>query len=230
MNTRQSILDKIKALMSKTVENGCTEHEALAALDKARAMIDAYEVTAEDLQLSREEKAAIHPARNSRDPHQIRRSLAMKIAAFCDCRCYVDRKGMLNFVGMTSDTQFAHWLLDNLTWFVQLNLSKYLTGNISNDEDRKLMINGFVGGCCNRINERLKELTKQPIQVNANALMVIKGQAISDVLRAAGINLGKGRRSSRNIDRDAFDAGRVVGDKASFGRPVEGQQAIKRLH
>jgi hypothetical protein len=46
MNDRNSLLDKIRALMSKTAENGCTEHEALAALDKARALMDAYEVTA----------------------------------------------------------------------------------------------------------------------------------------------------------------------------------------
>ena len=41
MNNRNSLL----ALLSKTVENGCTESEALAALDKARAMMDAHEVT-----------------------------------------------------------------------------------------------------------------------------------------------------------------------------------------
>jgi hypothetical protein len=39
MNDRNSLLDKVRALMSKTAENGCTEHEALAALDKARALI-----------------------------------------------------------------------------------------------------------------------------------------------------------------------------------------------
>ena len=31
---RDSLLDKIRALMSKTVDNGCTEAEALAALTK----------------------------------------------------------------------------------------------------------------------------------------------------------------------------------------------------
>src|SRR6476660_3391736 len=49
---RDSLVEKIRALMSKTIENGCTEHEALAALDKTRAMMDAYEVTEADLQLT----------------------------------------------------------------------------------------------------------------------------------------------------------------------------------
>jgi hypothetical protein len=42
---RDNLIQQIRALMNKTVTNGCTEPEALAALDKARAMMDAYEVT-----------------------------------------------------------------------------------------------------------------------------------------------------------------------------------------
>jgi Protein of unknown function (DUF2786) len=42
---RESILKKIRALLAKTTANGCTEPEMLAAIDMARAMMDAYEVT-----------------------------------------------------------------------------------------------------------------------------------------------------------------------------------------
>jgi hypothetical protein len=63
MMDRNSLLEKIRALMSKTTENGCTEAEALAALDKARALMDAYEVTDEDLQLSKAEAAVCGAAR-----------------------------------------------------------------------------------------------------------------------------------------------------------------------
>ena len=59
MNDRNSLLDKIRALMSKTAENGCTEHEALAALDKARALMDAYEITDTELQLTKAEFAIL---------------------------------------------------------------------------------------------------------------------------------------------------------------------------
>jgi hypothetical protein len=39
-DNRKSTLAKIKALLAKTTENGCTEDEAMAALDKAREMMD----------------------------------------------------------------------------------------------------------------------------------------------------------------------------------------------
>jgi hypothetical protein len=56
---RISIIEKIKALLAKTIENGATEHEMLAALDKAAAMRDAYDVSDEELQLTKEEKVAL---------------------------------------------------------------------------------------------------------------------------------------------------------------------------
>ena len=57
---RTAMIDKIKALLSKTVENGATEHEMLAALNKAAAMRDAYAISDEELQLTKEEKADLH--------------------------------------------------------------------------------------------------------------------------------------------------------------------------
>ena len=63
--------------MSKTTENGCTEEEALAALAKARALMDAYEVTEADLQLAKEEGVILRkePPGTS-DPHDIKVLLA----------------------------------------------------------------------------------------------------------------------------------------------------------
>ena len=58
MVDRNSIIEKVKALLAKTTENGCTEEEELAALAKARAWIDAHEITDGELQLSREDYIA----------------------------------------------------------------------------------------------------------------------------------------------------------------------------
>jgi hypothetical protein len=56
---REGLLDKIRGLLAKTIENGCTESEALAALAKARAMMDAYAVGDDELDLTKEEKAIL---------------------------------------------------------------------------------------------------------------------------------------------------------------------------
>ncbi|HEY2526666.1 MAG TPA: DUF2786 domain-containing protein [Xanthobacteraceae bacterium] len=49
MTDRDDILRKIRALLLKTVANGCSMEEALAAHAKARKLIDEYEVSHEEL-------------------------------------------------------------------------------------------------------------------------------------------------------------------------------------
>ena len=65
---REGLLDKIRALLAKTVGSGCTESEALAALSKARAMMDAYAVGDDELSLTKEEKAILR-----REPTELER-------------------------------------------------------------------------------------------------------------------------------------------------------------
>lgn len=71
-NNRTNLLNKIRALLSKTVEAGCTEAEAMSALSMAQAMMDAYEVTEEDLVETKKESAVCETMKDMRDPHHIR--------------------------------------------------------------------------------------------------------------------------------------------------------------
>jgi hypothetical protein len=78
---RNSIIEKIRALLSKTTENGYTESEMLAALDKASAMMDAYDISDEEVQLTKEEKVILHADPSDiRDPHRIKWHLTYGIA------------------------------------------------------------------------------------------------------------------------------------------------------
>jgi hypothetical protein len=73
MPNRNSIIDKIKALLAKTTENGATEAEMLSALDKASAMRDAHEITDEELQITKDEAALLHAEQpDLKDPHSIK--------------------------------------------------------------------------------------------------------------------------------------------------------------
>ena len=63
---REGLLDKIRALLAKTVGSGCTESEALTALDKARALMDAHEITEDELQLTKAEAAVSRGTRSTR--------------------------------------------------------------------------------------------------------------------------------------------------------------------
>lgn len=53
--SNEKIRDKIKALLSKTIENGCKEPEMMSALAKAQALMDAYQITDDDLKEARDD-------------------------------------------------------------------------------------------------------------------------------------------------------------------------------
>src|SRR4029453_19534791 len=118
---REGLLDKIRGLLAKTLENGCTESEAMAALDKAHAMMAAYDVSKNELSRTKEEKAILRrEPPGTKDPHRIKWFLLSSVAQFCGCQGWrKTHERVVVFCGLPSDTRFATWLLDTLTGFVQ---------------------------------------------------------------------------------------------------------------
>lgn len=236
-DNREKTFDKIRALLSKTTENGCTEEEHLAALNKARALMDAYEVTDADLQLAKEEGVIFRKEPpGTKDPHSIKVGLSVGIAKFTDCRAWRSTRsdgGALVFCGLPADTRFATWLLDHLANFVKAELAAFLMRDLRVGGERRAVINGFVIGATGRISDRLNELCKPAVSVaptaNNNALVVMKQASIKAKLEEAGIRLCSGRGSRRTYDEGSIAAGSSAGDRATFGRPVSGQNAALRI-
>lgn len=238
-SNRDNLLKKIRALMAKTIENGCTEAEAMSALSMAQTMMDAYDVTEADLQDTKADSAIHETMKDMRDPHHIRTYLTVAISNFTNVRAYKheyrSQKFKYNFIGLQSDVDFAVWLTETLTMFTQNELKKYIWGNdytsLPPNEKRPIIV-GFVMGCCNRINDRLNELIEKSEarnNVNSNALMVIKDQLIERKMNELGLKLRDSRTRTSRTNHNAYDAGRAAGDRASFGRPMDGQGGMKQI-
>jgi Protein of unknown function (DUF2786) len=229
---RETLLAKIRALLAKTMESGCTESEAMAALEKARAMMDAYAVTEGELNLTKEEKAILRrEPQGTKDPHRIKWWLSGAVARFCGCRAWRENR-VLVFCGLESDARFATWLLDALTIFVQGEIVNHLLDVDPSKEERREVIRGFVLGCTERISQRLDELCERSTAgatSNAKALVVVKNAAVQAKLDELGIALRNCSSSCGAWDDSSYQAGRAAGDRATFGRPVSGRNATLRL-
>lgn len=234
---RDKVMGKIRALLSKTIENGCTEAEAMAALSMAQAMMDAYEVTEADLNEVKQESAIKETMKDMRDPHHIRRQLCVGIAEFTHTKVwrheFKSQKYKYNFVGLRADVDFAIWLTETLTMFVQKELKNYIWSNgytSLQPSEKRVVINGFVFGCCGRITQRLMELVgNAAASANKNALIIIQNALIEKKMQELGVNLRKPRERGSKINSDSYSAGKNAGDKASFGRPVNGKSAVLRI-
>src|SRR6516165_1534573 len=105
MADRNSIIEKIKALLAKATANGATEAEMLAALDKAAAMRDAYDITDEELQVAKDEVAMLRAdPPDLKDPHKIKWRLTYAVGQFCGVQIFRSRHETgLKCIGMPSD-------------------------------------------------------------------------------------------------------------------------------
>jgi hypothetical protein len=235
MADRNSIIEKIQALLSKTTENGCTEAEMLSSLAKASAMMDTYDITDADVQLAKDEAAMLHAdPPDLSDPHKIKWRLARAVSEFCNVQIYSSRgETGLKCIGLPSDVQFAMWLLDHLADFVFGELYAHLIGCLAPPSERRIVMRSFVEACCDKISERLSELverSKAARTSNGRELVVVQDAAIKAFMKEHDIHLhwcGGGRSS--NVDSAARAAGHAAGDRVSFGRPVGGPAGVMRI-
>lgn len=210
MSPRQKLIEKIKALLSKTMENGCTEAEALAAMTKARDMMAAYEVTEQDIAFGGEEVTQKVVVRTDHD--DIRSHLATAVGRFCHCSSWKSRGTFdsITFCGLQSETVLAHWMLDMLADFVIRERDGYMGG--------RRMRKSFIAGCVARIAERLEELTPRGTGTD---LMVCRQSLIDAYMTAHGIKLREPFKIYK-MDDWAYADGAAAGDRARFNKPMEG--------
>lgn len=106
---------RIQALRAKTVEQGCTEEEALAAAAKVAELLDRHGLSLSELDMRRQtcEGAVIETGRRRRAPID---DCVATVAAFCDCRHWIetDAAGELRFIffGLPGDVAGARCLYD----------------------------------------------------------------------------------------------------------------------
>ena len=235
MADRNSIIEKIKALLAKTTENGATEAEMLAALDKASAWMDAYDITDQELQISKEEAAVLHAEPpDLKDPHNIKWRLSYAVSQFCNVQIFRSpHESGLKCIGMPSDVEFAMWLLDTLAVFVFAELYAHLIGCLAPKSERRIIMRSFTEACCGRITDRMLELverSKAARTSNGRELVVVKDAAIKQFMKEHNMRLRTcSGYSPSNVDAAALAAGRAAGDRATFGRPVTGAAGVLRI-
>jgi hypothetical protein len=235
MADRNAIIEKIKALLNKTTANGATEAEMMSALDKASAMMDAYDITDADVQDAKDEPAMLHAdPPDLKDPHKIKWRLSYAVGDFCGVQIYRSRRETgLKCIGMPSDVQFAMWLLDTLADFVFEELMAHLIGCLAPRSERRIIIRSFTVACCDRISDRLLALVKRSEAArtsNGRELVIVKDAAIKAFMKDNNIRLRTcSGYSPSNVDAAAQAAGHAAGDRASFGRPVTGAAGVLRL-
>lgn len=210
---------KIMALLGKTVENGCTEEEAMAAAAKAKELIEKY---GEGVLEEAFETHFFEAFANSLEQHIVE-ELVFGICAYCRVSPVrgAHNAGM-SFFGPESATVFAEWLVPSLVNFVmratEEHMKTYPRGLGIGDTKREKK--SFAVGCARRIADRMKAQS-QPWDFRT---YLIKYQELK------GIKLGKGKpHQLGRVKHGGMAAGAAAAEHARWDRPLNGGGGVRRI-
>jgi hypothetical protein len=237
LNANLAALDKLKtriqALRAKTIDNGCTEDEALSAAAKVAELLDRHDLSLTDVEIREApcERRVFETRRKKRIPLD---DCIGAVANFCDCRVWREKneagESRYVFFGLRSDIEVAHYLTELLDTAVRSDLGRYKTTpgyRRFRHHERHLANASFALGMVASIADKLTAMKAARDTVNHSTgrdLVVIKASIVDAEFGKLDLNLRTRRGAGRMVSLTAYEAGGVAGASLAInpaiGRPT----------
>ena len=216
------LIGRIQALRAKTVEQGCTEQEALAAAAKVAELLDRYGLSLSELDLQRQacEGVAVETGRKRAGPLD---DCVPAIAGFFDCRVWGEKAagGTLRYVffGLPAGVMAARYLYDLVGQVFETETALFRAGATyaaTLAGLRRTATNSFGIGLGRGIAAKLQTLCQAREAVLRGAsgrdLVVAKAGVIETELEKLGLHLrARSRSGGRRVLQDVYEQGREAG-------------------
>lgn len=215
MTEREKIAARIRALLAKTVANGCTEDEAIAAAGKAAELLERYNMTLDEAEL----RASPFTRRRERYDDAVGARLwkvAQAIADLVGCRYWSSATGVfpvsVDFFGFEHEVEIATYLLE-ICRRSMLDGEKRMNARYALlvPSRRRGKVLPFLDGMADALARRIRALN--PPKPPGRGLVVVRNDLIDRALQDEGIKLKDVRmRPSRNGETyfDGVKAGQAV--------------------
>lgn len=248
---KSKIANKIKALMAKAEDRAATEAEAVAAAEKARELLDKYQLDLGALNLSQDGFSQLKSTGQSAESTHIHDALAYLIADYTDTLAFHvpesdERPSECRYFGLESDVYFALWLSQSLEKFI-IRRSKEVEhlGRAYYLSFRDGIINGVNSKLHSAIQQRNKSLGSENSSHPSHSSTMAKSKQddIKDadqfdkksyVLSEAQQRFKLPEKPSKtnktnNRNLGAFLIGRAEGKTASLAEPIGDERPTQTL-
>ena len=238
MENRTAILRRIRALAAKTMNNGCTESEALAAASLLARLVDKYGFTPADLDEPLE--ALTEASMDVKRTMSGNQHFALSIANFCDCKVFYRAAKFGNekeivFFGHETDVLMCRYMMDLLGTANESGFKAFISEKKAAADGRKINrkeVNadrrGFDWGMASRIKARLEAMKADrngavdETTGNAGSALVVVKNAAVEAEYAKRYNLRTKSTPARRANLGAYNAGQVHGDRVAINAGVGG--------
>ena len=235
---------RIKALTDKTVANGCTEAEAMAAAEMVGRLLERYALSMDEIEVreARCVQAEVPLGGRRRRPID---ACVPAIARFCDCKVWLARAARQNpdaedfdwtapgsryvFFGFETDTALATYLFAVIDRAIVTETAVFKRANPRLRAVRLRRASAsFQHGMAARIATRLgsmhraREEAVRAQRATGTALILVKHCVIEDAFREADVRLVSMTAIGQRPIAAAFREGWAAGERVNLNRPVEG--------
>lgn len=212
---RERIAALIRALQAKTVENGCTEGEAITAAAKAAQLLTDYDMTADEADL----RASPFDQQTRPEPDDVGARLwkpAQAIGKLTGARYWTTGPGVNpaehTFFGFAHEVAVAGYLLDICAHAMRGERDRIWRHNmLLRPGRRRMIILPFLDGMADRLHERI--LALRPPAPTGTGLVALRGALIDAAVAQAGISLTSTSARSSRTDDAAYRDGRSAADR-----------------
>jgi hypothetical protein len=249
----EAVISKIRGLAKFTIDNGCSEQEAMNAARKMGELLEIYDLTMDKVFLDSQTCITYKHDTGSHNRSPVM-FCVVSLAAYCQCRCwstksYVPEAGETHsfhcFFGLPSDVEMAKYLFEIIDKSVDLELMRYkqtVEYRINTTHGRKKNAS-FERAMARRIAQRLDEMrlerernceTKKITcvssvgQISSTSIVLLKRDKVEEEFGKLGMRLHK-TTSYHHPDFTSSMAGRAAGNRVNLSRPLSGGKPIALL-
>jgi hypothetical protein len=212
----------IRELQQKTEDNGCSEHEAMAAAQKMGQLLDEYNLNIDEVGVREDAAQCRKNEVFAQDGYA--GTLISGIRHFCGIIAYQEAgqgHGMKYVLfGTPHDLEIALYLYEVCSEAMDHDWVAYMNQHGYSMKKRASFRMGFSG----RVYDRLLQMKKERDARNAStsrALVVLKDQLVKSEWAKQGIRLTKSR-GTRAADGHAYNQGHAAGGRVNLNNPLGG--------
>ena len=237
LSERDRIKLKIKALADKTVAAGCTEAEALAAMQGVGRLLSQYNLTMEEIDVRTSQYKTIHIDIGRQRRHPIDGAVTA-LARFIDGKAWFSRRysgSAYAFFAQEQDLELVEYLFKVIKNAIDTESAKFKNSSYYRVEGeftpRKTLYVSFQKGMAHRIANRLDELKAandaemESAKSTGRALIVLKSQLVEQEYNEIKkkLHLRSSYSYSAAPNSGAYGHGVAAGNKVNLSRPLAGK-------
>lgn len=225
---RERVIRKVKALTSKTVENGATEAEMLLAISKANQLMQQYFIKSHDLQ-DTPEQCVLKEVELVKTHYKFS-AFYYDLAKLFDCEHYYTRT-KIAFFGLEHDVMTCEYLyylivrtaLREKDLYLQTKAYKDLRSFYSPKTLANSFLKGFIFSVADRMQEMFEEKNKSIPDEYAIQLFD-KRKQVQDEFGSLNLTIRTEKSTTASLLSEAVEDGREAGEKLAINKAIQSKQ------